>query len=256
MLNLLKKELKDSRFLIIVLFASVFLTSVLFFYIYKEDSWSFISHAQASDTSVESYYFYLWYMSGGSVLTLLSLKIVFLFIVSYLSNILYAKESINNTFQFLYTRPISRLRIFTTKFLTGLLITTIMVFSPILMIPFLELFSDLDFSYMSLFISLIPYLFIWYSILAIGLFISTLARHNRWAFVLTFYIPIIWDEGITFIGRKTANELLFNWRLDSVFTSECWYLYHNIGYMPFIVGVLIITIFAGSSYLLIRKKEY
>ena len=252
MKTLLKKELWESKWFIVITFLFIASSTIISLVEYVKDPYSFISNVSLTNTPLESFFYYNWYMVGNSVL---DIRFILLIAIAYLSNTLLAKEKINNSFSYLFTRPISRFKVFITKFFAGFIAIIILVFLPVIFIPIFKVFANLNLSYLSFFIATFPFIFLWFSIFALGFLISTIANFNRGAMLITLTIPLIWDfftvfQTIFFSSKFTIIGF------DNVFINESWYYNHNIGYLPFLVGMIFIILCGGLSYFIIKKRQY
>ncbi|MCD4669153.1 MAG: ABC transporter permease [Actinomycetia bacterium] len=256
MKTLFKKELLDNKWVVIISLVFVLLFTIFTASYFADNPDPIIENAKLTNRTIDTMLFNSWYMSG--VFTGLGGPgLIFLISAAFLGTAIFGKEKQNNSFNFLFTRPASLLKIFLVKILAAISAMVIIIFLPAIFIPVFRIIANQSISFLSFFIAVLPVFFGYLAIFSLSLLASVITDFRRWAIIIALFIPIVWNYSfIALTAVVEDNQKVLRFIFDRIFFNLNWYTDYQIGYIPFIVGIGLTIACCSLSYLIIKKKEY
>lgn len=165
------------------------------------------------------------------------------------------KEENDKTIEFLYSKPVSRNNIVTSKILCGIL--NIIIFTAIITIGnLIALIGNDDFNLKQfLMISILPIL-LYYMLFFIMLFISTFMKKTKKAMSLVIGLVFLSYFMQLIGGMGESAKIIKDISLFEFVSSRYIILNNCIDLKYVIIGVIIITIAAIGTYFRYNKKEF
>lgn len=165
------------------------------------------------------------------------------------------KEESDKTIEFLYSKPVSRFKIVSSKVLSGVI--NIFIFASIItLVNFiaLKISGDLDVKEFFM-ISLLPIL-LYYILFFITLFLSTFFKKTRKS--MSFGIGFVFIEYFMQIigGMGSQLEFIKNISLFEFVSSRYIILNNTIDFKYLIIGIAIILVCVVGTYTRYNRKEF